>query len=63
MMKKLYVLGLVVALCAAVLAVAVSSQAQEQEASGIQWLTDMGTALSKAKSENKPILLDFFNPN
>jgi hypothetical protein len=48
--------------CAAAL-VAVSSQAQKQEASEIQWLTDMGTALKRAKLENKPIFLDFFNPN
>lgn len=28
----------------------------------IAWIDDMGTALSKAKSEKKTILLDFFNP-
>ncbi len=28
----------------------------------ITWLTEMEQALSKAKEENKPILLDFFNP-
>ena len=28
----------------------------------IQWETDMDKALSRAKSENKPVLLDFFNP-
>jgi hypothetical protein len=63
MMKKSYVLGSFAVLCAAILAVAVASQAQKQEAPGIQWLTDMGTALQRAKSENKPILLEFFNPN
>jgi hypothetical protein len=26
------------------------------------WITDMNTALGKAKAEKKPILLDFFNP-
>jgi thiol:disulfide interchange protein len=61
-MKKSSLLVALVVLCAAAL-VAVSSQAQKQEASEIQWLTDMGTALQRAKSENKPILLDFFNPN
>jgi len=61
-MKKTLVLTAFVVFCAAVLAT-VDSQAQKQEASGIQWLTDMGTALQKAKTEKKPILLDFFNPN
>jgi hypothetical protein len=61
-MKKLLILTTFVFLCMAFL-MAVPAQAQKQEASAIQWLTDMGTALQRAKSENKPILLDFFNPN
>jgi hypothetical protein len=61
-MRKLSVLALLVVL-GAIIVVAVSSQAQNQEPSGIQWLSDMGTALKRAKSEHKPILLDFFNPN
>jgi uncharacterized protein YyaL (SSP411 family) len=28
----------------------------------INWQTDMWMALQRAKEENKPILLDFFNP-
>jgi uncharacterized protein YyaL (SSP411 family) len=28
----------------------------------IIWETDMDRALKQAKAENKPILLDFFNP-
>jgi hypothetical protein len=28
----------------------------------IAWITDMNDALSRAKAEKKPILLDFFNP-
>jgi hypothetical protein len=28
----------------------------------ITWVTDMNSALSNARSENKLILLDFFNP-
>lgn len=28
----------------------------------IQWLTDMKEALQRARAENMPILLDFFNP-
>jgi len=61
-MKRSSVLVALLVFCAAAL-VAVSSQAQKQEASEIQWLTDMRTALKRAKSENKPIFLDFFNPN
>lgn len=61
-MKRMSVFASLVVLCAAAL-VAVGSQAQRQEASKIQWLTDMGTALQMAKTEKKPILLDFFNPN
>ncbi len=61
-MKKLLILTALMVLCAAAL-VTVSSQAQQHEASEIQWFSDMGTALQRAKSENKPILLDFFNPN
>lgn len=29
----------------------------------IQWETEMATALARAKSENLPVLLDFFNPH
>jgi hypothetical protein len=29
----------------------------------VKWIRDMEAALSLAKSEGKPILLDFFNPN
>lgn len=28
----------------------------------IMWLTEMDSALERAKSENKIVLLDFFNP-
>jgi hypothetical protein len=28
----------------------------------IQWEKDMDTALRRAKSEAKPVFLDFFNP-
>jgi len=33
------------------------------EAMDLQWETDWKTALKRAQSENKPVLLDFFNPN
>lgn len=29
----------------------------------IEWLSTMEDALKRAAKENKPILLDFFNPN
>ena len=29
----------------------------------IIWETDMRAVLKRAQAENKPILLDFFNPN
>jgi hypothetical protein len=28
----------------------------------IQWETDMGKALARAQTENKLVLLDFYNP-
>jgi hypothetical protein len=28
----------------------------------IRWLNDMDTALARAKTGGKPVLLDFFNP-
>lgn len=28
----------------------------------VQWESDLQKALAKAKAENKPVLLDFFNP-
>ncbi len=31
-------------------------------AKAVQWETDMAKALARAKDENKPVLLDFFNP-
>ncbi len=29
---------------------------------GIQWVTNFDEALARAKAENKPVFLDFFNP-
>jgi hypothetical protein len=29
----------------------------------IQWLTSFSEGLSAAKAKNKPVFLDFFNPN
>jgi len=28
----------------------------------IQWESDLDNALSRAKAENKPVLMDFYNP-
>jgi hypothetical protein len=28
----------------------------------IQWESDLSRALERAKAENKPVLMDFFNP-
>ena len=61
-MKKSLVPTALMVFCAAALA-PVDSQAQKQDVSGIQWLSDLGAALQRAKTEKKPILLDFFNPN
>ena len=61
-MKKLLVCATLAFLVAASV-VAVASEPKSQESSGIHWITDMAAALQLAKSENKPILLDFFNPN
>jgi len=30
--------------------------------SAIRWVTELQQALDQSKKENKPILLDFFNP-
>jgi len=43
--------------------IAVTADNSKQETRQIQWLTSLDKALAKAKSENKPVFLDFFNPN
>ncbi len=42
---------------------ATASDPKKTEGSGIHWLTSMDQAVKLAKAENKPILLDFFNPS
>jgi hypothetical protein len=32
-------------------------------ANKVEWLTDLAEGLSLAKTQGKPVLLDFFNPN
>jgi len=39
------------------------SQRKEDDMAEVKWIKDMEAALSLAKSEGKPLLLDFFNPN
>ena len=34
-----------------------------QSGRGIQWMTNFDEALARGRAENKPVLLDFFNPN
>jgi hypothetical protein len=35
---------------------------REDMGDGIQWESDLNKALSRAKAEEKPVLMDFFNP-
>jgi len=30
---------------------------------GVKWENDYNTAMKRANNENKPVLLDFFNPH
>jgi hypothetical protein len=39
-----------------------SPQGRRTMANAIAWETEMGKALSRAKSEGKEVFLDFFNP-
>jgi hypothetical protein len=48
------------ALCATTSPLIVGAGPQEP---GIQWLTSLDEALVQAQTSNKPVLLDFFNPN
>jgi hypothetical protein len=45
------------------LTAATASEPKKTEGAGIQWLTSLDQAIKQAKAENKPILLDFFNPS
>ena len=60
-MKRLCQLTIIVVLfahCGMVVAADSSKQATQQ----IHWLTGLDEALARAKSEKKPVFLDFFNP-
>jgi hypothetical protein len=39
-----------------------ATEPQKQGGSKINWLADMDQAVKQAKAQNKPILVDFFNP-
>jgi len=39
-----------------------SMKSKEGVMAEIRWLNDMDTALARAKTGGKPVLLDFFNP-
>ena len=39
-----------------------AAEPQKQGNSEINWLTSMDQAVKQAKAQNKPILVDFFNP-
>ena len=42
--------------------IAIAAETKEGEATKIEWLTSLDQAVEQAKAQNKPILLDFFNP-
>ncbi|MGO9122725.1 MAG: hypothetical protein ACLQPD_34550 [Desulfomonilaceae bacterium] len=39
-----------------------AAELQKQGNSQINWLANMDQAVGQAKAQNKPILVDFFNP-
>ena len=39
-----------------------AAESQKQGNSQINWLASMDQAVKQAKAQNKPILVDFFNP-
>ncbi len=60
-MRKL-VLLCVLLLVLAVASAALAAESQKQSGSQISWLNSMDQAIEQAKAQNKPILVDFFNP-
>jgi hypothetical protein len=39
-----------------------AAELQKQGSSQIKWLASLDQAVEQAKAQNKPILIDFFNP-
>ena len=60
-MRKTFVFVVLAVMCVA--SAAVAAQVEKQEGAKVHWLTDFNAGLRQAKLQNKPILLDFFNPN
>ena len=48
--------------CVAIFDWVKKSRAKERRMAEIHWSDDMNAALTRAKIEGKPVLLDFFNP-
>ncbi len=57
---RVFVVAMALVLQAALIWPAESAGGQDQ---GIQWVTNFDEALARAKTEKKPVFLDFFNPN
>jgi hypothetical protein len=60
-MRKL-VLFLALLVFATATFAASAAESQKQGGSQIKWLASMDQAVEQAKAQNKPILVDFFNP-
>ncbi len=60
-MRK-FLLFFAVIVFSALAAAAMAEEATKKEGSQIAWLSSMDQAIEQAKTQNKPILLDFFNP-
>jgi len=60
-MRKL-VLFLVLTVLSISASAALAAEPQKPGDSKINWLTSMDQAVEQAKAQDKPILIDFFNP-
>jgi hypothetical protein len=60
-MRKL-VLFLALLVFSTAASVASAAEPQKQGGSQINWLASLDQAVQQAKAQNKPILVDFFNP-
>lgn len=56
-------IALVFLVAVTVMAQAGVALSSDKQAQGIQWAAGFDEALSQARTANKPVLLDFFNPN
>lgn len=60
-MKGLFSIMVILALFAQA-AISLAGDKSKEETRQIQWLTSIDEAMARAKSEKKPVFLDFFNP-